>query len=111
MLRMSQEKPKSLIKRMLEASPGSRLLSDVSEEEYRLLQQRRRRAITDEQWRRLQSLSGLPDQDRQHVEHDITIYRNTRDERLGSPMLSPAETRDQLHNAVSKDMLVKRFQA
>ena len=93
---MSQEKPKPLIERMLEANPGAKLLSDVSEEEYRLLQQRRWRAITDDQWHHLQSLSGLSDQDRQDVENDITLYRNNRDERRADPMLTPAETRDEL---------------
>ena len=81
-------------------------MSDVSDEDLADLRQtqRKRWIINDKQWRSLQSLSGISDADRRHVEIALRIYRNMAYERLGAPVLTSADTRDQLQK-LAKDAL------
>lgn len=89
---------KSLLTRILEASTRGKLLSAVTDEdwaEYRR-EQRLHWIIRDVQWARLSKLSGIGDDGRKSVETALRIYRNTEGDRLGTAVLTAADTRKQL---------------
>ena len=101
---MSKGGQKSLIERLMMANPGGKRMSDVSDEDWADMRQKQRKLwiINDNQWHNLQSVSGISDPNREHVEIALGIYRNTAAERLWSPVLTSADTRDQLQR-LAKD--------
>jgi hypothetical protein len=101
---MTGDKARSLIERIQKINPDARLVSDLFREnpDNPFGRFERRKIITDKEWTKLKELSGLPDQDRRHVEIYIDLYRAMRIERLSTPTLSPSQTREQLQT-LAKD--------